>query len=153
MMIVREVRPDDAKEVMKVGKKLHMESPFHSRYKWDKGNAFRFIRDLSSSDDSCMYICTNGSGEITGMVGGQIHSMYYTNDKYASEAIFYVLPEHRGGRSAILLLKEFEKWAKKHNVKDMEFGVVTAIHPEKTDRFFKKYGFEYLGANFYKEIK
>ena len=35
----------------------------------------------------------------------------------------------------------------------MEFGVVTAIHPEKTDRFFKKYGFEYLGANFYKEIK
>ena len=108
--------------------------------------------DLSLRDSACMYICENGSDEIVGFIGGELRSSYYTQDKTANEVIFFVDPKHRGGRAAVLLIQTFEKWAKEHNAKNMEFGVVTAIHPEKTDNFFKRYGFRYLGGNFYKEV-
>ena len=151
-MKVRAIQPEDAVQCMELGEMFQKESPFHSRYKFNRDKTFEFMMDLALRDGACAYVCENGSGEVVGFVGGEMHSMYYTEDRYASEVVFYVSPKHRGGRAAILLLKEFEKWAKKHDAKDMEFGVVTGIDVERTDRFFKHYGFKYLGANFYKEI-
>ena len=151
-MKVRSVQPSDAKQLMELGIQFHKESPFHSRYKFDKDKSFDFMKYLALSEKSCMYACEKDGDIITGFVGGQLRSMYYTHDVYASEAIFYVKPEFRGGRTAILLLRKFEEWAKNNKAKDVELGVVTSIDPEKADRFFKKSGYNYMGANFYKEI-
>lgn len=151
-MIVREINPDDAVKLIELGKQFHKESPFHSRYKFDVNKSVNFMKSLALSSDCCFYVATDKNNKILGIVGGQMLSLYYTEDKYASELIFYVSPESRGGRTALSLLRKFESWAKDNGAKDVELGVVTGINAKKADSFFKKAGYNYLGANFYREI-
>ena len=151
-MIIREIIPTDAAQLIELGKEFHNESPFHSRYKFDVNKSVDFMKTLSLSNDCCFYIAVDDDDNILGMAGGQMSSMYYTDDKYASELIFYVAPKSRASRVAISLLKKFEDWAKENGAKDVELGVVTGINEKKADSFFKKSGYNYLGANFYKEI-
>ena len=150
-MVVATAHIRDLDELVQIGEAFQQESPLHTNMKYDPDKAKRFGNHLITADDHCMFIAKNGK-KIYGLIGGGLKKMYYSNDSYLSEYIYYVTPDSRGSVAAKKLLDTFCKWGKDNNAKIAELGISTAINPERADRFMTKVGFKYMGANFYKEL-
>jgi len=53
-------------------------------------------------------------GKIVGLLGAFLTPDLCTGDLAATEAFWYVLPEHRGGLIGIRLLEHYEQWSLQH---------------------------------------
>ncbi|WOV90992.1 MAG: hypothetical protein R1F54_10840 [Candidatus Zeuxoniibacter abyssi] len=82
--------------------------------------------------------------------------MLYT--KYLSSSVlgFYVSPSYRdtllGGRVVLKLLHAYRVWAKQRQAVEIQVHVTHGFNLKKIHRFFKKLGFQMVGANYSMEI-
>ena len=79
--------------------------------------------------------------EVDGQIGGFLAGLVATfkpwaADKCAVEVLFYVAPEHRKGRLAVTMLKDFIEWGRQ---KDCRLVAVTANAMAGGDRVGKLY--------------
>lgn len=98
--------------------------------------------------------------EINGKPIGFLHcvmsQLLYT--KYLSSSVlgFYVSPSYRdtllGGRVVLKLLHAYRVWAKQRQAVEIQVHVTHGFNLKKIHRFFKKLGFQMVGANYSMEI-
>jgi len=87
-------------------------------------------------------------GEPIGMIAGSITPYFFGKGTVASDFVWYVLPEHRGSRTAVKMLKMFVDWAREQGALELYMGVSTNVAPERTGDVLKRYGFEHVGGNY-----
>jgi len=87
-----------------------------------------------------------------GMLAGITAEMTLNYDKLAHELIWWIEPEHRGGRAAIELFKAFEFWAKKVGCKQVQMSLVETEHAPKVEKMYTKFGYKPTERAFLKEI-
>jgi GNAT superfamily N-acetyltransferase len=92
------------------------------------------------------------SGTIVGMIVGFVTSHWFTDEKVASDFTFYIKPEARGGRVALMLVRAFEEWARAQGARGTVPGTSTMVSPELVARFYEKLGYERTGYGFFKEL-
>jgi len=68
-----------------------------------------------------------------------------------SEAMWYIKPQYRGGKGALLLLAAVTAELKARNVKFMTVGH-TKVYAEKLQKFYESLGFEKLETHYIKEV-
>ena len=150
-MVVETAKLRDLDDLLQVGEAFQQESPLHGIQKFDVDKSKRFLTHMISNDQHCMFVARS-KGKLSGFIAGGLRSMYYSHDKYLSEYIYFVTPNSRGSLAAKKLLDKFCEWGKDNDAKAAELGISTGINPERADKFMKKVGFKYMGANFYKEL-
>lgn len=150
-MIVRKAEVKDLERLVEIGEIFQKESPIHGLQEFDKEKTTAFAKHMITGDNHCAFLVESGD-RIHGFIAGGLRSMYYSSDQYLSEYVYYVTQDSRGSLAAKLLLDSFYDWGGKNGAKAVEVGISTAIDPERADRFMKKMGFNYMGANFYKEV-
>jgi GNAT superfamily N-acetyltransferase len=150
-MVVETAKIRDLDELLQMGEAFQQESPLHGVQKFDLEKTKRFATHMITADDHCAFLARSGD-KLHGFIAGGLRSMYYSKDKYLSEYVYFVTPNSRGSVAAKGLIDAFCKWGKEKGAKAAELGISTAINPERADRFMKKVGFKYMGANFYKEL-
>lgn len=91
--------------------------------------------------------------EIIGFISGIVGEYFFSKRKKISDLGFYVLPEYRGSKTALKLLKEYESWAKLCGVDDIHLGQTTAIDIEKTQNFYNRLGYKTVGFNTVKHLR
>ena len=91
--------------------------------------------------------------KLIGFISGMHQEYFFSSNKKVSDLGFYILPEYRGSRAAIKLLKELENWAKSFGVEDLYLGQTTAINIEKTQKFYERLGYKTVGFNTVKHLK
>ena len=96
--------------------------------------------------------CNVGNG-IIGMFTAHLNRYAFSQEFIAQHDIFYVLPEWRGTRAALLLVRAFEKWAREFGINHAILGVHSGLFPERTGRFYGKLGYRPMGGNFMKELE
>lgn len=146
-MILRRLDPADPRDMVAavaLAKAMHAESPLHRERDFDHAK----VRDLIYS------ACANPDWlPLIGWRNGQAASMalvvcsedFYGNDKYVSDLVFYVRPDHRGGTLAFRMLVEIEKWAKLAGANQLQIGIHTGINHAAAVRFFQGMGMEVRG--------
>jgi GNAT superfamily N-acetyltransferase len=82
-----------------------------------------------------------------GFVSAVINSFFFSEYERASDLGFYILPEHRGGRTAFKLLKAIEDWAKETGVKEMFMGHSVGGNIEGMKKFYVHNGYRIGGFN------
>lgn len=87
-------------------------------------------------------------GEPVGMISGSITPYFFSRGYVASDFVWYVLPEHRGSRTAVRLLQKFKDWAEENGASQLYMGVTTNISAERTGKLLGKLGFEHVGGNY-----
>lgn len=92
-------------------------------------------------------------GKLVGALVGYISEFFFGRDLIASDSGWFILPEYRGSRSAIRLLKNFEKWAKANGAAEVAMGISTDVAPEKTGALLQKLGYRPVGGNFKKATR
>jgi|10_taG_2_1085330.scaffolds.fasta_scaffold29627_2 GNAT superfamily N-acetyltransferase len=129
---------------------IHQES----RYRTSKLSMLKvfdlFNTTMNDKDHFCFLAWRDD--KVIGLISGYCAEHYFTEDIYAYESMFYVRPEYRKGRTALLLLRTFEKWAKDNNCVEISVGISTEIDTEKTASFYEKLKYKRSAIGLRKEI-
>ena len=91
--------------------------------------------------------------KIIGFIAAISHEYFFSDRKRVSDLGFYVLPEYRGSRAALKLVKSLETWATKMGVNDLHLGQTTAVDIDKTRQFYERLGYKTVGFNTIKHLK
>ena len=91
--------------------------------------------------------------QIVGFISGLVHEYFFSNRKRVSDLGFFVLPEYRGSRVALKLVKLLEAWAIEKNANELHLGQTTGLDIDKTKRFYERLGFKTVGFNTVKHLR
>lgn len=92
-----------------------------------------------------VFLCRSDAGELVGLIAGMVSSPWFSTQKHVSEGVFFVLPEARGSRAAVLLINALKGFAFEQQMR-LYAGVTIGQDLESKDRFFDRNGLERIGG-------
>jgi len=91
-------------------------------------------------------------GVVLGAFYGYVHRVFFADYLVANDLGWWVRKEARGGRTAIALLLDFEKWARTMGAKRVGLGQTGVEDIERTTKLFEHCGYKVIGYNTMKEL-
>lgn len=91
--------------------------------------------------------------KIIGFIAAISHECFFSSKKKVSDLGLYVLPEYRGSRAALKLVKSLETWATEMGADDLHLGQTTAVEIDKTRQFYERLGYKTVGFNTVKHLR
>lgn len=134
----------DIQPICKLGKEMHVESEFKDLH-WNEEKVLKWL-DMNVKSPNRFVLCAYDESTLAGVFIGSISEFYFGNDRLASDLLWYVGVDYRGGRVGIRLLKEFEKWAREQNVDRIQVGVSSGMSIERTGALLERMGFNQIGG-------
>ena len=92
-------------------------------------------------------------GAIVGFMGAQLGIFVFSSRIFVQHDMFYVKPEKRGTKAAMMLIMGLETWAAEVRAERVCIGLHTGLNPDLVDRFYRKLGYTHMGGNYYKEME
>lgn len=132
--------------VLELGEKMHLESRF-KKYNFDKNK----ISKLLENPNVFCKVAIKDKKAI-GFFVGVIQPMWFSNEKAGYDLALYIDKEHRGGMTAVRLIKEFEKYCKENNCVTINLNAGAEISNESAKRLYLKLGYKEYGFMTHKEI-
>lgn len=87
-----------------------------------------------------------------GIMAAQTSEMLFNRELMAQEVVYWIEPEHRGGRLALELLEAFEFWAKKVGCKYLNLSALETEHIDKVSKLYNRRGYDLSERAFLKRI-
>jgi len=78
------------------------------------------------------WIVYSDDGKPAGYIAATIKRNFYSFRNIATQEMWYVLPEYRGTRAALMLIKELEEWALVHKCEQIFMGVEHNVADDMT---------------------
>ena len=91
--------------------------------------------------------------EVFGGFYGHYHATFFSHEIIANDLVWFVKKNRRGSAAAILLLADFERWAKEQGAKKVMVGQSTARDIERTTKMYLHCGYRVIGYNTVKEVE
>lgn len=89
---------------------------------------------------------------VLGAIFGMLSRTFFDDELIAKDLGWWVRPEARGGRTALVLLQAFEAWARERGARKIGLGQ-TGVHDiERTRRLFEHAGYQIVGYNAMKDL-
>ena len=148
-MIIRPAVVQDVFRIAEIGRTLHEESSFASMaYDTDKTSSYFIRLILDEGKDYYVRVAEDDSGQIVGGIAGYCVPSWFGPDKTASDISLFILPEARGGMTAVRLIKGFIEWAKSRGAKQIRPGVSTGAVGKNAEALYERLGLTRVGALF-----
>ena len=96
--------------------------------------------------------CALDGDVMVGFMVGTISETFMNHEKNAYEKGLFVLPEHRGGTTAIRLVRNFEAWAKSQGAARIWLQQSVGQNMDSTLRFFQRLGYQCQGFTTCKKL-
>lgn len=145
MAVIRKATADDYPGLIWLGRMMHQESPRYSRMTFSDAKCENLISRLTQSSMGLVLVAHEGR-EMVGMLGGVVMPYFFSDDLLAQELVVYVRPECRGGTTAVKLVRHFENWATSKGASEIQMGVTTGVHTDRTADFYEAMDFSRVGV-------
>lgn len=157
MVKVRDATLADIPEMIRLGRAMHAESPRYSAlaFSSDKIEALlnSMLKCTLTTDPVGGAFVAVKAEKIIGILLGYVGTTFFSDDKVASDYVFFIVPEQRRkGRAAVALVNAFEAWAAAQGAVQIAPGVSSMIDAESSARFYGRLGYEQSGYLFLKRI-
>jgi GNAT superfamily N-acetyltransferase len=149
-MNIRTLEVEDLDACIRIGSMMHAESVYHVHPFSD--DRLRFLAHMCFTDPNYVCLVAERDDEIVGLMVGISGQNFFAETRYAADLALYVAPKHRGSTAAIRLVIEFTKWAQSLGCNELRCGVTTGINDEVAIKLYKRFGFEYGGSLYVKQI-
>lgn len=151
---IRVAEVSDIPALVKLGEQSHAES----RIPQVSYSANKFERVMRSSlietaRDLCCVFIAECKGSIAGALIGSVKEYFFSRARTAATYVFYVLPQFRGGALSLELIETFQEWARDKGAHELIIYVNTWIHDERFARDMSRWGFDYIGGNYFILLK
>lgn len=133
----------DIPEVISLGAQMHKESRY-AKYPYDEDYCLDMAGQVIK-DDMFYSGLAKENEELIGMIFGFLNKVPFCKAISAGDLLFYVHPEKRNGKVALHLVRDFEKWARYHNVEEIQMGISADINPDRVAKFYNRLGYDYHG--------
>jgi GNAT superfamily N-acetyltransferase len=146
-LIIEKLSENRLDEFFEIVSKMVSESEF-SYAKPEKQK----ILQLFKNPNAVAFLALENN-QIVGFISGIVHEYFFSNRKRVSDLGFFVLPEYRGSRVALKLVKLLESWAIEKKADELHLGQTTGLDIDKTKRFYERLGFKTVGFNTVKHLR
>lgn len=139
---------DNLQDVLKLGLAMHKEGAY-SNVPFDVEYTAHCIVEMAIKDpDGFGVLVYDKRGNAVAMLAGGVSNYFFSPMRRGYDHVWYVVPEHRGSKTAVVLLKRFVEWAKSRGAGEIFMGVTTNIAPERTGKLLSRLGFVPVGGNY-----
>lgn len=151
-MLLTELTPVYADQIIRLGKQLHTESRFKDE-PFDEVRCRKILINTLAFPNRvfCAFNVVDDTVTSFALLGIQEH--FFSGVLLASDYGVYVAPEYRGSGQFIRLVKASEQWAQDCGAKSLTIYHNTGIQTDKAPVLFNKLGFSMNGYIFSKEIE
>lgn len=147
--MIRPATVEDIPRIVELGEMLHQESRY-APISFSKEKVAALMRHLIEVEG--VVFVAEVDGEIVGGIAGSVTEFWFSTEKQAFDYSFFLAPEARHGMQAVRLMVAFENWAKLRGVRQIDMGITTDIHVDKSARLYTGMGYKECGKLFVKEI-
>jgi GNAT superfamily N-acetyltransferase len=145
--MIRYANLSDLPALITLGRKMHAESPRFSKFAFDAETWAATLERLIDSDDGFVMVAVF-ENHIIGMMVGLCSQWWFSRDRTATDLALFVVPEHRGGMSAVRLLSAFRGWCAARGVDHPQVGITTGIDTERSAGAYRRLGWTECGLIF-----
>lgn len=138
--MIRQATSDDISAMVYLGELMHGESPRFSRCEY-KPEKLVAMADHVLGGNGVAFVVEVG-GEIVGMMVGLVTEHFFSDVRIGTDLALYIAPEHRGGRHVVALVKAFEARAVELGASEIELGVSTGVHADRTAALYEALGYK-----------
>ena len=146
----RPLGADELDLMVEAGRAMHAESSY-SPMQYSAGRVRKFLRELIEADQFVRVY--EADGKVVGGMVGVVMPAWFSDDLCAYDVALYVNRDRRGGRAAILLVRDFVCWAKARGAKQIRPGVTTGVSGSAGAKLYRAMGFEEVGACFVMNVE
>ena len=93
-------------------------------------------------------IAYTDEGAPAGMMAGGVSDYMFSHGSVANDYVWFVLPEHRGSRTALKMLNMFKVWARANGATELYVGVTSDVSKDRTGELLQRVGFDHVGGNY-----
>lgn len=137
--------PENVEEFMDIAQRCHADSGW-ADYPFERDVCAKNIMDMTKNNFVCIY---RKNSKIIGFFLATLGRFLFSDALFGMESGIYIEPEHRGGRVALLMYKEFTAWCEKNSAEPfVEIYFNDDTSNEKTYNFFRKVGMIECGRVF-----
>lgn len=152
MISIRQATLLDLLNFAKLGQRYSEEAAKHENFPYDTELALENAAKTIMHEDGC-FIVAYDDKEPVGFLWGCCSSLPWSKARLAFDTILYVLPEYRGSSVGYRLMMEWERWSIDKGAVEVQISIASGVHEDKTEDFYKKLGYHYVGSQYRKEIK
>ena len=134
--VIRQATAEDVPAIVTMAEHFLAATVYHSRTATTSESLEKSARLIV--ENGVVLLAISDEGRSQGMLAGLTYDHYLTNVRMASESVWWVEPDARGGQIARDLLRAFEAWAATRGATEIEIG---SWHP-RLDRFYERLGYE-----------
>ncbi|MBG6172666.1 GNAT superfamily N-acetyltransferase [Labrenzia sp. EL_208] len=149
-MLIRLALEDDFDEIVEMARENSESTRPEQGF-----SDYRVLETLYRYIDTALptvYVAEGKNREIVGFVVANVGQYCWTDGHFAIQEVLYVKPEQRGGRVAVLLMKELIAWARRMGASEVLGGNDNKFNSERTARFLEHFGFERVGFHMRKDL-
>lgn len=108
---------------------------------------FERLAELAEQQpDAVLLLVAEHGDSIVGFMCGIVTEHYFADMIYATNLALYVAPAARGSRACLIMIRQFEREARRRGAAEVMLGVTSGVHPERTARLYNALGYETVGA-------
>lgn len=89
---------------------------------------------------------------VVGVLVSNTVQFDYRAGFYVTQRVLYVLPENRGTRAAVLLMRHLVRWAEEIGAAEIAGGNENGFNSDRTAAFLSHFGFEKIGYTMVKRM-
>lgn len=138
---MRRATQADVPMLLELGKAMHEESRFRD-FKFNHEKVTRFLSAAVIVPE--LIVLVDGD-PVHAMLIAYVQQFWWGDDLESGDLILYVTPGMRGKSSAIRLVNEYKRIAKRMGVADPRISTGTGVDTERTGKLFERLGFEGTG--------
>jgi GNAT superfamily N-acetyltransferase len=107
---------------------------------------------LSLKDPDNIFLVAVREGIVIGFLWGQTSYLPWSKELIATDNVFYILPEFRGGLYGVKLIRRYEEIAKERGAKQIALSIASGITEGRTSELYTHLGYHKVGIQHRKEL-
>lgn len=149
--MLRQLTTDDMPQLLELAREMH-KSGVYSAYPIDE-DRIAYILTAIIEEPSALTVGYEVDGTLAGAFAGEVIQDLWVDVMVAVDHAFYVREKYRGSRAGIVLLKEYERWAKDMGADVLRPVVYAGVDNDAVSSILSRMGYETAGAIHKKEVR
>jgi len=146
----REATQEDIPAIVALGAQFHASADYGFAY--TPAKIERVLKHMISSQNDLVLVSDGTGGTVTGVLLGTCYENLWGTDLIASELAWWFDPSSRGGRAAIHLVQDFEKWAVAKGCRLISLSMLENLKGGAVSRLYSRMGYKQREATFLKTL-
>lgn len=144
--MIRPATLEDIPTMLALGRVMHQES-IYAPYDFDDDKVIEMFTALISTQFGIALVAEQEGVVIGGFIG-VVQKHWFGNDTQASDIALFIAPEHRGGRTGLMLIKAYVQAALNKGAKQVLLANSTGVQTDRVAKLFESFGFQRRGFVF-----